>query len=70
MRSVRGWLRWARGQGPLLYGAERRRVRRACLFDSEIVTSSDPLNGTPDRTDVTHANRANPVAFGAWRPAH
>jgi hypothetical protein len=43
--------------------------RRAWLFDSEILTSSDPLNGTPDKTDVTHANRTKPVAFEAWRPA-
>jgi hypothetical protein len=42
--------------------------RRAWLFDSEIFTTSDPLNGTPDKTEVTHANRANPVAFEAWRP--
>jgi hypothetical protein len=42
---------------------------RAWLFDSEIFTSSDPLNGTPEKTDVTHANRAKPVAFDAWHPA-
>nr|WP_235210707.1 hypothetical protein [Caballeronia sordidicola] len=47
------------------YDAERR----AWLFDSEIFTSSDPLNGTPDKTDATHANRAKQVAFEAWRPA-
>ena len=46
------------------YDAERR----AWLFDSEIFTSSDPLNGTPDKTDVTLANRAKPVAFETWRP--
>lgn len=42
---------------------------RAWLFDSEIVTSSDPLNGTPDKTDVMHTDHAKPVAFDTWRPA-
>ncbi|WP_322047188.1 hypothetical protein [Paraburkholderia sp. J67] len=46
------------------YDAERR----AWLFDSEILTSSDPLNGTPDKVHVTHAKRAKPVSFEAWRP--
>lgn len=44
--------------------------RRMWLFDSEIVTFSDPLNGTPDKTTVTRANRAKPIGFEAWRPAH
>ena len=43
--------------------------RHTWLFDSEIVTSSDPLNGTPDKSHVTRANRSKPVAFEAWRPA-
>jgi hypothetical protein len=43
--------------------------RRAWLFASEIFTSSDPLNGTPDKTHVTHSDPAKPVAFEAWRPA-
>lgn len=42
--------------------------RRAWLLDSEIATSSDPLNGTLDKTYVTRANRAKPVGFGAWHP--
>jgi hypothetical protein len=44
-------------------------ARRDWLFDSEILTSSDPLNGTPDKVRVSHANRAKPVAFEAWRSA-
>ncbi len=44
-------------------------AQRAWLFDSDIFTSSDPLNGTPDKTDMTRANRAKPVTFDAWRPA-
>ena len=45
------------------------RGRRAWLFDSKIVTLSDPLSGTPDKSTVTRANRAKPVEFEAWRPA-
>lgn len=47
------------------YDAERR----DWLFDSEILTSSDPLNGTLDKVRVMHANRAKPVTFEAWRSA-
>lgn len=47
------------------YDAERR----AWLFDSEIFTSSDPVNGAPGKTDGMHANRTKPVTFEAWRPA-
>jgi hypothetical protein len=43
--------------------------RHVWVFDSEIFTSSDPLNATPDKTHVTHANRTKPVAFEAWRSA-
>ena len=46
------------------------RGRRAWLFESKIVTHSDPLSGSPDKSTVTRANRANPVEFEAWRPAH
>lgn len=46
------------------------RERRTWLFESEIVTSSDPLNGTPDKSTVTRANRTKPVRFDAWRRAH
>jgi hypothetical protein len=41
----------------------------AWFFSSEIFTSSDPLNGTPDKTQMTRANPAKPVMFEAWRPA-
>lgn len=43
-------------------------AQRAWFFDSEIFTSSDPLNDTPDKTHMTRANRAKPVTFEAWRP--
>lgn len=41
--------------------------RRTWLFDNEILTFSDPLNGTPDKIKMTHASRANPVRFETWR---
>ena len=44
--------------------------RRSWLFDNEIVTFSDPLNGTPDNIKMTHASRANPVSFETWRRMH
>lgn len=40
------------------------------LFHSEIHTMSFPLEGTPDKTSVTRADKAKPVAFADWKPAH
>lgn len=41
---------------------------REWLFVSEIFTSSDPLNGTPDKVDVKHAKGDKPIAFQDWYP--
>lgn len=40
------------------------------VFQSEIVTTSFPLEGTPDKTSVTRADKAKPVPFVDWKPAH
>jgi hypothetical protein len=38
------------------------------LFQSEIVTTSYPLEGTPDKTSVTRSNMEKPVSFADWMP--
>jgi hypothetical protein len=38
------------------------------LFQSEIHTMSFPLEGTPDKTSVTRADKAKPVSFADWKP--
>lgn len=40
------------------------------LFQSQILTSSFPLEGTPDKTSVIRADKAKPVAFSDWKPEH
>jgi hypothetical protein len=40
------------------------------FFQSEIVTTSFPLEGKPDKTSVVRADKAKPVAFADWKPAH
>jgi len=40
------------------------------VFSSEILTSSFPLEGKPDKTSVTRANKASPVSFADWRSEH
>jgi len=38
------------------------------LFQSQIVTTSYPLEGKPDKTSVIRANKAKPVSFADWKP--
>jgi hypothetical protein len=40
------------------------------LFQNEIVTTSFPLEGKPDKTSVMRADKAKPVAFADWKPEH
>lgn len=37
------------------------------LFQSEILTASFPLEQKPDKTTVTRADKAKPVAFADWK---